>query len=438
MPRNSHGQEAVTDAIRHADWRSLFRAAALGALILPAWGLAAPTDDAAAVALDVAKRARPAWDPAGLGSGGFTLYPSLELGVARDDNVYRQSEDENQDVVRFVRPRIIGTSRWSRHELRLDAGMDASYFRKADRENVQNWFAGLGGRIDFARNAWLRADVTFRELHEERGDPESPFTAREPVSRKMSEVRIEAFRRLNRLSLGIEGRHLGLAYDSAVDSVTGRTLVQDDRDRSEREVSGRAGLQIAPWNEVFLRATHFSRRYDRPQGDDRFDRDSDGSEVALGARLDIGTVLAGELFAGWRRQKYDKDERLPVVDGVSYGGALTWNVTPLTTIRGTARRTVNESALRRASGYLASTLTLSLDHELRRNLLIGGDIGRTKNKYVGIQREDDILTGTVRAVWKFSRMIEATLGYRLQRRDSTLRRDDYDKDYIYLDLRFSL
>ena len=126
------------------------------------------------------------------------------------------------------------------------------------------------------------------------------------------------------------------------------------------------------------------------------------------------------------------------MDGLGYGGVLTWNLTPLTTVRGMARRTVNESALRRASGYLSSTWEIGLDHELRRNLLIGADVGMTSNSYEGIEREDDIVIGTVRFSWKLNRKVHADFGYRMQRRDSTVRRDDYDKNYIYLDVRLSL
>ncbi len=375
----------------------------------------------------------------GGGGGGFTLYPSLELGLAEDDNIYRLAEeDETRDTIRYLRPRIFGVSQWSRHELQVDAGLDSSDFAEADGENVLNWFASLAGRVDISGDAWLRADLTLRELHEERGDPESPFTALEPVSRKMTDVGVEAFRRLNRLSFGIEGRYTGLAYDNAVDAVTGRILTQDDRDREEREVSARVGLDVSPGNELFLRATRFSRRYDRLQGEDLFARDSDGSEAVLGVSLDIGALLGGELFAGYRKQSYDRDERLPEVDGVSYGGVLTWNPTLLTTVRGTARRIVNESALRQASGYLATSLTVGLDHELRRNILIGGDIGLNTNEYVGIEREDEIFTGTVRAIWKFNRLTQADIGWRVQRRDSTFQRDNYDKGYVYLNLRFSI
>ena len=417
-----------------------FRRLVWAVLILAA--LPAPVamaqEDGGASQMTVANRPRPDWEPAGIGVGGFLVFPSVELGLANDDNIYRLREAPTRDIVRAARPRIFGVSRWSRHEIELDAGLDASSFEEADDEDVRNWFLGAGGRFDIGRDTWVRAQVNMRELHEERGDPESPATALRPVSRRMSGVQVEAFRRMNRLTVGLEGSYTDVAFDDTVDSVTGRPLIQNDRDRAEREVSARLGWKVASASEMYLRATRYSRRYDRPQGEDRYLRDSDGTEAVLGSRLELGAVLAVELFAGYRSQSYDRDERLPDVDGLGYGGVLTWNVTPLTTVRGTVSRTVNESALRQASGYLSSSWEIGLDHELRRNVLIGADVSVTTNSYEGIEREDDIVTSTIRVTWKFNRTVSADFGYRGQRRDSTVRRDDYAKNYVFLDVRLSL
>ena len=412
--------------------------AVLAYAILSTTDVAAQPGVTAAVELDALNRARPELDPLGVRAGGMMLFPSIELGLAYDDNVYRQSSDVATDSVRYFRPRMYGVSRWSRHEFRFDAGLDSSDFTELNTENLTNWYTGLGGRLDISRDSWLRADLTLRKLNEERGNPESPFTALKPVSRRMSDFSVEAFRRLNRLTLGIEATYTGLAYEDAVDAINGRPLMQSDRDRSERAISGRIGLNIASGTELFLRRTNFIRRYDRPQSVDLYVRDSDGSETAFGLRLDLGTLIGGEVFGGYRKQTYDRDERLPEVKGISYGGALTWNATPLTTIRGTASRTINESALRQASGYLASSLVLGLDHELRRNLLIGGGLSLTSNEYVGIERDDEILTGTIRAIWKFNRRTRAEGGFRMQDRESTFLQDNYDKNYFYLNVRFSI
>ena len=113
----------------------------------------------------------------------------------------------------------------------------------------------------------------------------------------------------------------------------------------------RAGWEIVPEYEAFVRATWDKRDYKRRQG--RFNRSSDGFEFVAGTALDLGGLVFGEVSAGFRRQRYD-DSALPAIDGLALDAALTWNVTPLTTVEGFVQRTVEESVLD-VSGFLATS-----------------------------------------------------------------------------------
>ena len=386
---------------------------------------------------DVGERPRPAYDPAGVRLGGFLLLPSLELGIGRDDNIYSHRAHKERDTVRSVRPRLFAASQWRNHEIHLDMGADVGDFAKADSEDITDWFATSAGRLDISRDAWVRGSLGTRELHEERGDPDSPSTSVRPVSRSVLDARFEAYRRFNRVALGLESGYMNIAYDDSVDAVTGRRLVQSDRDRGEGEVSARVALSFAPCYETYVRTTRYVRRYDRVQGEDLYDRDSDGTQVVTGLRVDLGAVFDADLFGGYRKQTYDKDDRLRALEGATFGGSLTWNPTSLTTVRGIAERSVNESTLRRASGYFSSAFELAVDHELRRNLLLGARARLTTNRYEGIARTDDIVTGGVQAVWLISRRVHTDFGYRFRHRDSTVERDDYDRSFVYLDVRLN-
>lgn len=399
--------------------------------------LAGP-DNAVADQDNVVERSRSIYDPAGIRAGGFLIFPSLEFGIGRDDNIYRSRELETGDSIRSLRPRIYADSQWQNHALQIDAGFDASLYGEADDEDVTNKFASVAGQLDITRDAWLRGTLGMRELHDDRGNPNSPRTAARPVSRNMLNVRIEAFRRVNRLGFGVQARYVDLAYDDSVETVTGGRLAQDDRDRGEGEVSAHAAWDLASGYQAYLRGTRYFRRYDHLQGDDRYDRDSDGTEVVAGARVDLGIVLYADVFAGHRRQSYDRDDRLPTVDGLTYGTALTWNATPLTSIRGTVRRTVDESTLRRASGDVVSAFELGLDHELRRNLLIGAKVGLITHRYEGIQREEDIVTSGVKGTWLINKTLHTMFGFRFERRESSIDRNSYNKNLVYLDVRVQI
>ena len=377
---------------------------------------------------DVRERPRPAYDSVGIRAGGFLIFPSMEVDASNNDNIYKEDQGENSDRVFSLRPRIFGASQWSNHELNFDAGVDSRSFSRESREDALNWFAGVEGRLDVARDFHFRAAVNARRLHEDRGDPNSPRAAKRPVSRNLLSAEVGAFRRMNRLNLQFEGKFADVAYDNATDARTGMRVVQNDRNRKEAEIGARIGWEITPGYEAFVRAKHYARRYTRLQKG--FDRDSDGSEFVAGAALDLGSVFSGELFLGYREQEFE-DFRLPSAEGLSFGASLTWNPTALTTVWGMAEHSVDESTLRQASGYLATSFRVGVDHELRRNLLVGAELGVADNRYEGIARVDDILSGRVSGTWFINRSLRANFGYRFQRRDSTVIRDDYDENVFF-------
>src|SRR5439155_2660384 len=73
-----------------------------------------------------------------------------------------------------------------------------------------------------------------------------------------------------------------------------------------------------------------------------FHRSSHGYEVDVGTAIDFTHLINGEIFAGYLSQLHD-DTRLKNENGFGFGGNLLWNVTPLTSLRATLARTVEET-----------------------------------------------------------------------------------------------
>ena len=101
----------------------------------------------------VRERPREAYDGIGLRAGGFLLFPSIESGVRYEDNIYREEAGEDEDFVFFVHPGIRAVSRWSNHEVVLDAGVEADFFDSHEDENSTDWFVTAAGRLDVTRDA---------------------------------------------------------------------------------------------------------------------------------------------------------------------------------------------------------------------------------------------------------------------------------------------
>ena len=437
---NPHGgrrsmSDSVDGAARHTRWR---RATCLVPLLVMAIGAGGPADAQEPQRGDTVRdRVRLDYDAIGLRGGGFLFFPVIDAAFAWDDNIYREARDEDGDFITSVRPELTAVSQWSNHEIRLDAGIAADHFADHDAENTRDWFATAAARFDATRDAWIGVNLGVEVAHEDRGDPNAVSTTLDgPVSFTRRDVGLSAFYRLNRLDLTAEGSAASLSWDDATTSPDA-SFRQSDRDRGEITLAVRAGYDIVPEYEAFLRVTRNERTYDRPQGDIGILRDSRGWEIVAGTALDLGGIVFGDVFAGWITQDYDASE-LPTIDAVALGGSVDWNVTPLTTVNGSLERNVGESTLD-ASGFLSTEARVGVDHELLRNLILSAEVAFIDNDYEGISgedgRDDEVVEVDARATWLLNRRLHVELSHRFRTRDSSVSGAGYDSRATSLTLR---
>ena len=381
----------------------------------------------------VSDRPRPDYDALGVRVGGFDLFPSVTIGQRRDDNVFRidderADDDAPSDWITSAQPRVRALSRWSNHALTLDAGARVDRFRDNESENNTDWFAVLTGRLDAGRNTEFHAMAEMHDLRESRGGAYS-ISGGEPDTFERRSASVGWRSRLNRVSLSLDGSYDDYDYDNPA---------RRFRDRSDREWRAEAGYRIPSGHEVFVRATRLERGYDTRRGG--LDRDSDGWEFVAGVDLDLGGLLFGELFAGYRRQSYE-GVGLGSVERPSFGAALDWNLSPLTTLSAIASRAIQETVLD-ASGVLVTRVEVDAAHELLRNLVLTATLDFSSNNYRVVagraRHQGDIWGGEVGVRWLAHRTLHVSFSYRYETRDSTIPVDDYGNHVASLALTLQL
>lgn len=374
----------------------------------------------------VAERPRPDLDPLGARMGGFLLFPSLGVSMQYNDNIFAEESNTVDDFITVISPQLLMRSDWNRHMLEFSGGADIARYIDNSREDYEHYNVGARGRVDVLRDTHLRAGVNYQALTEERGSPDDARGIN-PTEYSVLTPSIGAFHRFNRVSLDVDGRLARLDYENTRTS-TG-IIDNQGRDRKRYEAAFRAGYEIIPQYEAFLRVTLNRIRYDEAVDRLGFDRDSDGYEIVAGTRIDLTGILFGDVFAGYRSQNYD-DPRLRTVSGLSFGGELTWNVTGLTTVKASLSRTVEETTLSGASGFLSTTVGGSIDHELLRNLLVGARLSYTLNDYEGIAREDAEYRAGVYGRYLMHRNLYLSLQYDYRERDSNVSGADFAKNVV--------
>lgn len=408
-------------------------AASVAALALCIQPLAAADDTKRTVTVKL--RERPDYDPAGVRLGGFRVDPWLGVEEVYDDNVYAVGSGKTMDLITRVRPELRVASQWSSHEIAARVSGDLGFYADTPDENYTDGAAELMGRVDVTGDANLGGRVRFARAHERRGSPDDSGGIEPTVYHRMT-GRVVGFNQWNRLSVQFDGQMDRYQYFDT-DLAGGGEINNDDRDRDELRAGVRAGYQIVEEYEAFLRGEYVTVDYFDPVDDTGLDRGSRGWQVVAGARIDLGGIMFGDVFAGYWRRDFD-DAALPSIDGPTYGAALTWNPTTLTTARVGVERLIRETIIPGASGYVATRFDAALDHELLRNLLLGATASYEKQEFEGAGRSDDVYAAGVAATWLMNRNWRLTLGYDHLRRESNASGVAFDDNRVMLRLRLAL
>ena len=346
----------------------------------------------------VFERARPDYDPLGLRAGGFMVFPRIEIGEAYDDNIFAEDNDEEDDFITLVRPEVDVESNWGRHAVNLRTGAEAGFYLDNTDENFVDGFALVDGRIDVVRETFIFGDLGWRHRHEDRGSPDD-VNGEEPTEYEVYSAGLGVFRGRGRISARVDGEVDRFDFHD-VDATGGGEIDQDDRDRTHYTLSGRVGYEYLPDTEVFVRLTGRMRDYDELEGG--LDRDSTGYAAVIGTDLDFTGKVTGEVYVGYQHTTYE-DDALNDIDGLAAGGAVLWNITGLTSLRGFAEISTEETTQAGASGYLSGRMGASVEHELLRNVLLGAGLTLGRDDYEGIDRQDDIIIGNVSAKYLINR-----------------------------------
>lgn len=379
----------------------------------------------------VLERSRPVYDPLGLGQGGLVFYPSLHIAEEYDDNILASDTSTRDDFITTIEPRLEVQSQWSSHALKVTGAAKIGRYVSNPNEDYEEYRTGVSGRLDITNDTSIDASAKYVADQESRSSPDDSGGIK-PTNVSETSAQIGLSHRWNRLSFRALGSGQIFDYDDST-GAGGVTIDEDDRDRTKYNASVRLGYEFQPQYEAFLEGRYNKIDYDDALDSGGFNRNSDGFEVTAGIKIDITGVLFGELYAGYRRQRYE-DSTLENFAAPTFGGGITWNATKLTTVKASIKRDVVETTQVGSPGYLQTNYTASVDHELLRNLIVGGETSVIINEYKGNGRDDDDIRAGVYVRYLMHRHLYLTARYSYERRDSNAAGADYERNLFMLRL----
>jgi hypothetical protein len=272
----------------------------------------------------------------------------------------------------------------------------------------------------FLMSDFIFSRLTFASLQPLPGDPA------EPTAYSRSAFNGAYEQEFNRVRVTLGGRLEQLDYNDTPRVLPAPTadFNNDDRDRSITEVFAKTAVEAWSSTAVFVRggytATNFTAAFD----DDGYNRDSTSMRVDGGFEFAMTHVLVGEVSAGYEMKTFDSAQFADAAD-VAVAVGLKWFPTMLTTVRLDGSRSIEETSIADASGFVSTKGQVGIDHELLRNLIVSGKVGYENDEYADVARNDDILKGSVSGRYLINNNLHLDAGWEFVDRTSNQLPYDY-------------
>ena len=386
----------------------------------------------------VLQRPRPDYDSGGTQVGAFIYKPSVVLGLEYTDNVFAAADQEEEDVIAVFNPSISAQSTWSRHGLSADASATRREYLDFSDESVWNYDVGALGRLDIVRDTFLEVAGTYAHLTEPRTSAGAAGQAAEPIEYDTGLIGAEFQRTVNRIRLQAGADWSTRDYDDAV-LFGGGVADQDFRDRDQMLYQVRGDYAVSPDTALFARIKYNDRDYDLSPPSVPLLRDSEGYVAEVGADFDLGGLARGAIAVGYLEQDYESPA-FSTIDGLSVDALVEWFPTQLTTVTFRGGRSVEDAAIQGAAGYLSTNVSATVDHELRRNLIVSATVQLSEDDYDGIDRTDERFNAELAATYFLNRNmgVRASVSRFEQDSSGSAGNQDYEVNRVAVSLVWSL
>lgn len=382
--------------------------AALAALALVAapGSLAAQEDRQAQ---SVADRNAPEFNRRPIRVGSFDLFPSIDLDVNYNDNIFALPGPEIDDVLVTVSPKILLVKRRPDRMTRLN--LDAGFRRYVDAisENSERFSANIMTRQGLGSGTEWRLGANASYNFEQRRDIASFNEASTPINFTTLQGNAGITQDLGPLRLSLDGSAKAVRYDGQFEQ-NGTVFDLSFRDFEIYRASVRGTFARSANQEFYVQITGDSRRFDVAplfqQGTvvDFIDRSSKGGRLEAGYRRQVTELLYLDLRAGYLLQDFD-DPTVSNVDGLAFSADLLWNATPLTSVRLSGVRQLDESIDPRLSGLVRTEARVQVEHELMRNIILIGRAGYSDFNQTGSPLDGEQVNLSASARYNFTRAI---------------------------------
>ena len=373
----------------------------------------------------VATRVRPEYAPRGIRFGPWMYTPTLTAGAFYDSNVFSSSTNKQADFASRFSAGLSAQSLWERHSLDMRLIADTTNYRSNTSLNSTDIDFSANGRIDIDHSTQVLGRFQAAYLHDEIGSLTSPTGAIEPTPYGFLSGDVTLRKQFGRITTSGGARVDRYDYGS-VRAADGATINQDARDGEVYTAHGRIDYAFSEKSAVFAA---FENNWRELRGTPTTSLNSNGYRALAGVNLELSRLIRGEFAGGYLRQNC-ASAAVGDVSGPAYRATLTWRPTRQMDVHFKTEQVVTTTSDTSPTAALASSYQLGADYELRPNLILSPLLVYEKDKFQGMDRNDNVYAAELRLKHLINNWASSSVYYRYLQRDSSVAINSYDKHVI--------
>ncbi len=350
----------------------------------------------------VPSRIQPEYVPPGINAGGVNIHPQLNETFGYDDNVLGTSRKKGSAVASTAAS-IQAATDWTGNNLMLSLSADDVRYLDLPAQSFTNWIVGGGWSYDIGRDK-LTVGLTHFNLNQiPTGIDSAGLT--EPVPYRIDEARVSYKAVASRWTFVPVVDFSAIRFDDQnlpASPVQGTSLTS----RNVTTASLSTFYEFAPQRSavLVLRGTYAGYLSGAPR------RDYTDGEVLVGLDYNTEAAFRYRFLVGYERRTFESStfatHAAPIVEGT-----VIWTPTDLTTVTGSVLRRIEDSNEDTFVGYTFTQGRLTVDHELKRNVLLQGRAAVETADYLQSGTEQTIYTAGATATWLLGRNLSVSAIY---------------------------
>ncbi len=360
----------------------------------------------------VLSRARPSYDSLGTRIGNVTVRPELLESLGYDDNVTATAKPHGSAMIE-TNARLQGVYDSSDLNGAALLTVDDVRYPSQDLQSYTNWTAGVGGSYQVGRDL-LIASFDHASLNQTLQDLDTPALD-QALPYEINTVRLGYRIQFTRLFVQPNLTIANYAYTNG--TALGQTYLQSYRNRNVYTPGVTVGYELFPRANVVLVVRDAIGKY-TANGTSPFIRDFNDAAVLAGLDINPAGLIRYRLLGGYEVRTFTS-AAYKTISQPTVEASVIWTPTGLTTVTGVAARSIQDSASEATVGLTESRVTLRVDHELRRNILLRGSAGYAIDEYANSTSSQTLYTAGAGVTYLMNRNMQVSANYDFTSRHSS-------------------